>query len=60
MEAKDIARDFIIPYFNVRGDFFDTAWDFVNANFDKISSVASSSRGIKSIGGPLSFGGHKI
>lgn len=59
MEAKDIAREFIIPYFNVRGDFFDTAWDFVNANFDKISSVASSSRGIKSIGGPLSFGGHE-
>ncbi len=59
MEAKDIAREFIIPYFNVRGDFFDTAWDFVNANFDKISSVASSSQGIKSIGGPLSFGGHE-
>jgi hypothetical protein len=57
MEAREIAREFIIHYFNVRGDFFDTAWDFVNANFGKISSLASSSQGIKSIGGPLAFGG---
>lgn len=59
MEVKDIAQEFITSYFNVRGDFFDTAWDFVSANFDKISSLASSSEGIKSIGGPLAFGGHE-
>ncbi len=59
MEIKDIAREFITSYFNIKGDFFDTAWDFVNANFDKISSLASSSQGIKSIGGPLAFGGHE-
>jgi len=57
MEIKDIAREFITSYFDIRGDFFDTAWDFVNANFDKISSVASSSQGVKNIGGPLAFGG---
>jgi hypothetical protein len=57
MEAREIAREFIISYFNIRGDFFDTAWDFVNANFGKISSLASSSQGIKNIGGPLAFGG---
>ena len=57
IEIKEIVKEFIISYFNVRGDFFDTAWDFVNANFDKISSVASSSQGIKNIGGPLAFGG---
>ncbi len=57
MEVKEIVKEFIISYFNVRGDFFDTAWDFVNANFGKISSLASSSQGIKNIGGPLAFGG---
>ena len=59
MEIKDIAREFIISYFNIREGFFDTAWGFVNANFDKISSLASSSQGIKNLGGPLAFGGHE-
>lgn len=58
-ELKEIAREFVTSYFNIRNDFFDTAWDFVNVNFDRISSVATSAEGMKTIGGPLSFGGRE-
>ena len=57
MEYKDIVREFVTSHFNVKGDFFDTAWDFITSNWEKVSSLASSSKGMQLIGGPLAFGG---
>jgi len=59
MDARQIAKEFVISYFDVRENFFDTAWDFVNVNFDRISSVATSAKGMDTIGGPLAFGGRE-
>lgn len=57
MEMRDIAKDFVISHFNVPEEFFDTAWNFINENFEKISSLASSSAGINALEGTMAFGG---
>lgn len=57
MTLRDIAQSFVTSYFDLPEEFFDTAWDFVNDNFEKISSMASSSKGIKAIEGTMAFGG---
>jgi len=59
IDAKQIAKEFILPYFNLRESFFNATWDYVNSNFGKISSVVSSSEKMElaKIGGPLAFGG---
>ncbi len=56
-EFREIAKEFVISYFNVPEEFFSTAWDFVSSNFDKLSSFASSPGGDKAIEGMMSFGG---
>ena len=59
MDVKTFAKDFIISYFKIRGDFFDTAWDFVQDNFEKLSSMTSLSRDMKAIEGTMAFGGNE-
>lgn len=59
MDVKTFAKDFIISYFKIRGDFFDTAWDFVQDNFEKLSSMTSLSRDMKALEGTMAFGGNE-
>ena len=59
MDVKTFAKDFIISYFKIREDFFDTAWDFVQDNFEKLSSMTSLSRDMKALEGTMAFGGNE-
>ena len=56
MGTREIAKEFIESYFAVPAGFFDTAWDFVNTNYEKLSSLAFS-KGTKALEGAMSFGG---
>lgn len=59
MDIKQLAKEFVLPYFNLRESFFSAAWDYVNSNFDKVSSAVSSSdnTALAKVSGPLAFGG---
>ena len=59
MDTKQLAKEFVLPYFSLRESFFNAAWDYVNSNFEKISSAVSSSdnAALAKVGGPLAFGG---
>lgn len=56
-ELSDIAKEFVTSHFGVPDEFFYSTWEFINSNFDKISSLASSPNGMKSMEGVMSFGG---
>lgn len=55
MDGREIAREFVTSYYNVPEVFFNTAWDFVSANFDKLSSLGS--KNMKAVEGTMAFGG---
>lgn len=58
MVLRDIAKSFVISHFNIPEDFFDTAWDFIDANYDKIRSNVLSQHGkITQSAIPLGFVG---
>lgn len=59
MDGREITKEFIGSYFDVPEEFFDAAWNFVNENFDRISSMAGSSRGINALEGTMAFGGEE-
>ncbi|MFH0795995.1 MAG: hypothetical protein V2A65_02945 [Candidatus Omnitrophota bacterium] len=43
MDLKGIVKQFVLSHFDVTDDFFNVAWDFVNANLTTIDSSAASS-----------------
>jgi hypothetical protein len=61
MNSKQLAKEFVLPYFNLRESLFNAAWDYVNANFEKVSEVLISDSSLTSekTGIPLSFGGEE-
>lgn len=61
MNSKQLAKEFVLPYFNLRESLFNAAWDYVNANFEKVSDVLISDSGLtpEKTGIPLSFGGEE-
>jgi len=60
MTLKDIAKKFTVSHFDITDDFFDTAWNFIDANYDQIRGNVVSSRGkIEQIGIPMGFTGKR-
>lgn len=58
MDIKQLAQEFVISYFGVREDFFNTAWDFINTNYSKIhDSVVSAKGKLDQADIPLAFVG---
>ena len=58
MELRNIAKNFVTSYFHINDEFFDTAWDFINANYDKIhEDIALGKSKIEKSIIPLSFVG---
>ncbi|MDD5670241.1 MAG: hypothetical protein PHN49_01240 [Candidatus Omnitrophica bacterium] len=61
MNSKQLAREFVLPYFNLRESLFDAAWDYIAENFDKVSATLSSGSGqaVEKADIPLSIGGEE-
>lgn len=61
MDKKQLAKEFVLPYFNLRESLFNAAWDYIDANFDKVSAAMSSGSGqaVEKTGIPLSLGGEE-
>lgn len=58
MALKDVVKNFVIPYFDTNEEFFNIAWDFIDANYDKIRSNVLSQHGkITQSAIPLGFVG---
>lgn len=58
MELKGIARNFVVSRFDITDEFFSTAWDFINTNYDKFCGRVVSAKGkMDQAGLPLGFVG---
>lgn len=58
MKLRDIVKNFVVSRFDITDDFFNTAWDFVNANYSKIhDSIVSAKGRLDQADIPLAFVG---
>jgi len=58
MKLRDIVKNFVVSRFDITDDFFNTAWDFVNANYSKIhDSIVSAKGKLDQADIPLAFVG---
>lgn len=59
MDIRQIAKEFVISFFGIKEDFFNTAWDFINQNYDKMSSRTISRKDLRQLSRPLGIVGEE-
>jgi len=57
IDVRRIARDFVVSNLGADEDFFNTAWDFISSNYERLSLASVSYSDLKRISMPLGIAG---